>query len=175
MWVTGVQTCALPIFSIFAYLCEAYIGVRPSVDLFRSIYALRSTAGSERTGCVSFRISESPSKWYIPIMWRGENAVTKVTKKVEGFRKRWIFVDAKVKSAFLDVPEAPPTKWARWASEGFGGPKLERVFERLKELRDAGVTGQMVARDFTGRRIAPLQERSEPVWRYTDQIGRAHV
>ena len=38
------------ILSIFAYLCEAYIGVRPSVDLFRSIYALRLTAHNERTG-----------------------------------------------------------------------------------------------------------------------------
>ena len=93
------------ILSIFAYLCEAYIGVRPSVDLFRSIYALRLTAGNEWTGSVSFRINDSMSKIYIPIMWQGENAVTKVTKKVDGFRKRWLFVDAKVTSAFLERSE----------------------------------------------------------------------
>ena len=28
------------ILSIFAYLCEAYIGIRPSVELFRNFYAL---------------------------------------------------------------------------------------------------------------------------------------
>ena len=32
------------ILSIFAYLCEAYVGVRPSVELFRSFYALWSSA-----------------------------------------------------------------------------------------------------------------------------------
>ena len=47
------------ILSIFAYLCEAYIGIRPSVELFRSFYALRSTALNECTGCVSFRIAQS--------------------------------------------------------------------------------------------------------------------
>ena len=82
-------------------------------------------------------------------------------------RKRWLFVDAKVKSAFLEVPEEPPTKWARWGSQSFEGRKLERVYERMQQLRGAGVTGQIVARDFTRRRIAPLQERSEPVWRYS--------
>ena len=34
-------------------------------------------------------------------------------------------------------------------------------------LRDAGLTGQMVAKDFTRRRIAPLQWHSEPMWTYT--------
>ena len=50
------------ILSIFTYFCEAYIGVWPSVDLFRSIYALRHTGGGERSGCVSFRINDSMSK-----------------------------------------------------------------------------------------------------------------
>ena len=33
-------------------------------------------------------------------------------------------------------------------------------------LREAGLTGQMVLRDFVKRRIAPLQWHSEPVWTY---------
>ena len=47
------------VLAIFAYLCEAYIGIPPSVDLFRSFYALRFTANKERSGCVSFRITDS--------------------------------------------------------------------------------------------------------------------
>ena len=46
------------ILAIFAYLCEAYIGIPPSVDLFRSFYALRFTANKERAGCVSFCITD---------------------------------------------------------------------------------------------------------------------
>ena len=44
------------ILSIFAYLCEAYLGVYPSMSLFKSFYALRSSAPLEQSGCVSFRI-----------------------------------------------------------------------------------------------------------------------
>ena len=78
------------ILSIFAYLCEAYIGIRPSVQLFRHFYSLRSSAPGEQTRCVSFRISDAGTKDYIPIAWVGENAVTQITKKVDDFRKRWL-------------------------------------------------------------------------------------
>ena len=74
------------ILSIFAYLYEAYVGMHPSVDLFRSFYALRSSAQNECTGCISFRITDARSKNYIPITWSGENAITKVMKKAEDFR-----------------------------------------------------------------------------------------
>ena len=43
---------------------------------------------NEEAGCVSFRIADARSKYYIPIAWVGENAVTKVTKKVDDFRKQ---------------------------------------------------------------------------------------
>ena len=103
---------------------------------------------------------------------------------MENFCQRWLYVDTKVNNSLLDVPVAPPRKWARWASEGFEGPKLDVVYERLRELRDAGLTGQMVAKDFTRRRIAPLQWHSVAMWLYTglddgmrlckdNQIGRA--
>ena len=143
------------ILSIFAYLCEAYIGIRPSVELFRNFYALRSTTSNEVAGCISFRVADTRSKNYIPIAWVGENAVTKVMKKVDDFRKRWFLVDAKAKNHLLDMPVAPPKKWARWASEALEGPNLGEVYEGLRGLRDAGVTGQMVAKDFTRHRIVP--------------------
>ena len=50
------------ILAIFAYLCEAYVGIHPSVDLFRSFYALRNTAPNEELGCVSFRIAPAMSE-----------------------------------------------------------------------------------------------------------------
>ena len=50
------------ILAIFAYLCEAYIGIRPSMEFFRNFYALRNTASSEVAGCVSFRIADARSK-----------------------------------------------------------------------------------------------------------------
>ena len=75
---------------------------------------------------------------------------------INDFRKRWFYVDTKVKNHLLEMPVAPPKKWARWASAGFEGPKLDAVYECLRGLCDAGVTGHMVAKDFTRRRITPL-------------------
>ena len=134
------------------------------MEFFRNFYALRNTASSEVAGCVSFRIADARSKYYIPIAWVGENAVTKITKKVDDFRKRWFLVDAKVKNLLLDMPSAPPKKWARWASEAYTGPNLKELYRCLLGLRKAGIIGQMVAQDFTRRRIAPLQWHSEPMW-----------
>ena len=58
-------------------------------------------------------------------------------------------VDTKTTNPLLEIPVAPPKKWARWASEDCEGPKLDAVYKCLRGLRDAGLTGQMVAKDFT--------------------------
>ena len=53
--------------------------------------------------------------------------------------------------------EAPPPEDAR----------LEPVFERIRFLRDAGLTSVMVEADFLRRHLAPLRERARPCWLYT--------
>ena len=52
---------------------------------------------------------------YIPIVWRGENAITEVTKKVAGFRKRWLFIDAKAAREELEQ-NSPGYTWPRVVS-----------------------------------------------------------
>ena len=155
------------ILAIFAYLCEAYLGVMPSVAFFRSFYALRNTALGERSGCVSFRIADGMGAIYIPMSWDGGKAVTRVTKKVEDFRQKWVLVDAKERCAFFDEPEAPPLKNSNWSRKALAGPKIIDLAARLKLVREAGLTGQMVAEDFVRRRIAPLQAHTKPVWMYS--------
>ena len=157
------------ILAIFAYLCEAYLGVMPSVAFFRSFYALRNTAPGERSGCVSFRITDGMKGVYIPIARNGEEIVTSVTKKVEDFRKRWFLMQFGSQSAFFELPEAPPTKRASWSSKALKGASLGPVVRRLKDLREAGLTGQMVAKDFVRRRIAPLQKHADAMWLYSNQ------
>ena len=110
-----LQPNSVLILAIFANLCEAYLGVRPSVALFRHFYAIRITARGESSGCVSFRISDNMSGCYIPIAWAGDKPVTSVTKKVDDFRKRWLFVDACKESPRFAVPDAPPAKRGSWA------------------------------------------------------------
>ena len=46
-----------------------------------------------------------------------ELPVTRITKKVEEFRKKWVLVDMGGANAFCDVPVAPPVKHDGWRSE----------------------------------------------------------
>ena len=94
---------------------------------------------------------------------------------MDDFRKRWFFVDTKVKNQLLEMLVAPPKKWACWASEAYVGPNLKELYQCLLGLRKASVTGQMVARDFTRRRIAPLQWHSEPMWEYAGPMDRMRL
>lgn len=55
--------------AIFAYFCEAYLGVMPSGALFRSFYVLRFTASGESSGCLSFRITDGMAGILIPMAW----------------------------------------------------------------------------------------------------------
>ena len=93
--------------AIFAYFCEAYLGVMPSVALFRSFYALWFTASGESSGCLSFRITDDMVGILIPMVWGlDELPVTRITKKVEEFRKKWILMDvgARMPSATSPTP-----------------------------------------------------------------------
>jgi hypothetical protein len=104
---------------------------------------------------------------YIPMSWDGDKPVTRVTKKVDDFRQRWFLVDAKTQNSFFDVPEAPPLKNSNWSSATLQSPKIADLVARMKLVRDAGLTGQMVAEDFVRRRIAPLQKHTKPMWMYS--------
>ncbi len=44
--------------SIFSYLCEAYIGVEPFLDLFHFYYELRWMEPKKVSGCVGFRLRD---------------------------------------------------------------------------------------------------------------------
>ena len=94
--------------AIFAYFCEAYLGGMPSVALFWSFYALRFTASGESSGCLSFRITDGMAGILITMAWGpDELPVTRVMKKVEEFRKKWLLVDIGGSNTFCDVPESP--------------------------------------------------------------------
>src|SRR3954463_6606286 len=59
--------------AIFAYYCEAHVGVQPSVALLRHYFSLRVTHGSP-SACVSF------------IAYGSTIAISNPRKRIEGFR-----------------------------------------------------------------------------------------
>ena len=79
-----LQPNSITILSIFALFCEAFLGVMPSVALFRHFYSLRSTASTTISGNVSFRREPSASGSLIPMA---------VMRKVEDLLQWWVLVD----------------------------------------------------------------------------------
>ena len=92
---------------VFAYFCEAFLGVMPSVVFFRHFYSLRVTAQGEIFGCVSFRLAPRKAAGLIPMT---------VTKKVEDFRQRWVLVETHLLEPLYHLPHDLPVKTKRWAS-----------------------------------------------------------
>ena len=150
-----LQPNSIFLLAIFAYLCEAFLGVMPSVALWRCFYSLRITAGNQRSGCASFRIADGMAEKIINM---------RIAKKVEGFRTRWIYMDAKQFSPLFLIPTEPAVKSSGWEHDELRDARLAPLVERMQELKAAGLTGAMVAKEFIRRRIAPLQRRSRPVW-----------
>ena len=86
---------------------------------------------------------------HIPMAWGSdEKIITRVMKKVEDFHQKWLLVDIGETNSFCDVPEAPPMKHDGWSCEGLANQEMGALVGRMKLLRDASLTGQMVARDF---------------------------
>ena len=91
------------------------------------------------------------------------------TKKVEDCRKRWVYMDAREANLLYEVPEVPTKKSSGWGGEALSDPRLEPFSKRLIALKNAGLAGLMVAKEFVRRRIAPLQDHKCKVWYFAGE------
>lgn len=64
---------------MFTFYCEAFMGVMPSMVLFRHFFSLRLTTSDQRSGCIPFLAVKG---------MEGDIIILKVGKKVEGYRQR---------------------------------------------------------------------------------------
>ena len=78
------------ILEIFAHFCEMFVGVPPSVALFRHFFVLRP-AGKKRgfsttdvTGCCNFRLRDGLAELYIPQV---------LQSNWDDWRHDWVYVD----------------------------------------------------------------------------------
>jgi hypothetical protein len=58
---------ALLMLAIFHYFCEEFVGVRPSVALFRVFFEARLDTGGAISGCLSFQLCSSMVMRFIPM------------------------------------------------------------------------------------------------------------
>jgi hypothetical protein len=138
---------SVTLLAVFAYACEAWIGIKSSVAYFRHLFFLRSSGLNQSSGCVSFIATARTEGDFIDLKWM---------KKVEDFRSRWFFIDILEELELFLVTGIPPIKLTTWASEALPEEALRTLRPRIHDLREAGVRRTMVRVEFVTRRIAPL-------------------
>ena len=162
-----LQPNSVVVLTVFAYLCEAYIGVRPYVALFRHFYSLRAPEGGPCIGCAAFWILDNVKPDIIPMS---------ITKRVDnGFRNRWVLMDPRRSHPVLAVPMATPKKLPGLARAELKIPAMKAVLGRLRALHKGNLTAGVVAKDFVARRIAPLQAHKRAMWRYSGPEDRMRL
>nr|AAM01027.1 unknown protein [Oryza sativa Japonica Group] len=123
--------------AIFAHLCEMFIGVRPSLRLFRWFFTVQPVSPPSVVGGCYFQPRGPVLSRYIPCVLR---------KKWDDWKSDWFYTPL-ADEARLRLPSQPPAQASSW--------------------RVPGLTGAMVYDDYLRRRIAPLQRRARGAWEYT--------
>nr|CAH67381.1 OSIGBa0159F11.5 [Oryza sativa] len=143
--------------AIFAHLCEMFIGVRPSLRLFRWFFTVQSVSPPSVVGGCYFLPRGPVLNRYIPCVLR---------KKRDDWKSDWFYTPL-ANEARLRLPSQPPAQASSWRAPVDLGDGYDAVLDRLAGLRSQGLTGAMVYGDFLRRRIAPLQRRARGAWEYT--------
>jgi hypothetical protein len=145
--------------TIFIHLCEMFMGVLPSVRLFRRFFVLK--AASQRPPLISgyyFQRRTQGHAHYIapvsPARW-------------ERWREDWALVQADAHDHLALPVGAPTLDRTEWVKD----PGLELgfnpVLDRIQHLAENGLTSLMVLHNFLSRCLAPLQDQpSRPAWMY---------
>nr|CAJ86093.1 H0818H01.15 [Oryza sativa] len=143
--------------AIFAHLCEMFIGVRPSLRLFRWFFTVQPVSPPSVVGGCYFQPRGPVLNRYIPCVLR---------KKWDDWKSDWFYTPLADESR-LRLPSQPPAQASNWRAPVDLGDGYDAVLDRLAGLRSQGLTGAMVFGDYLRRRIAPLQRRARGAWEYT--------
>ena len=140
--------------AIFAYYCEAHVGVQPLVALLRHYFSLRVSRGSPSAcaGCVAYG---------------GTISISNPGKRVEGFRSKWVLVDAGCIHPRLILPAEQPASSSDWCRAELTDPRAKLVLEKMDaDLRPvstaaAKLTSALLLREFLEHQLAPPPLRAE--------------
>jgi hypothetical protein len=143
---------SIALVAIFIHLCEMYVGVQPSVRLFRCFFMLKVV--SQRPpligGYYFQRRTQGHAHYIAPIS----------PGRWERWREDWVLVQADVHDR-LTLPIGGPTldrtEWVRDPGLELG---FNLVLDWIQYLAENGLTLLMVLHDFLSKCLAPLQDRS---------------
>ena len=143
--------------AVFAHLCENFVGVHPSVALFRHFFIPRVERGEPLAGGIAWISRVGKKEAYL----EGE-----LRSKWEEWRAEWCWIVEENPQPFTALRQAPIVRGNDWSNVAPEDERLKIAITRILRLRLAGLTVGAVGADFLRRRIAPLQERGRPAWEF---------
>ncbi|KAE8767460.1 hypothetical protein D1007_61174 [Hordeum vulgare] len=91
---------SLVLLSVFAFLCEAFVGVTPSMALLRYFFSLDLVSKEQCSGCASLKTVDA----LVPGALDAE-----LLRKAEGFRRQWVQVKTAQAGVVFQPPLTPAT------------------------------------------------------------------
>ncbi|KAE8812374.1 hypothetical protein D1007_10739 [Hordeum vulgare] len=150
-----LQPNSILLLSVFAFYFEAFVGVRPSLALFRHFFSMCLHDDAHLSACVSFIAAQSG------------NLLLKVGKKVENFIHCRVLMSLKDANPRLEEPKGQPEKTSAWSVAKLSNPRAAPILERFsRDISAKRLTGGMIVKEFLAQRLLPLQAHSRPLWDY---------
>ena len=136
--------------AIFQHLCEAFVGVMPSVALFRHFFVPRVEAGDLISGSVLFCFQLGLAESFIP----------QAQKWWDDWRREWVFARFPESHAALSVPTSAVARGDNWSDLGPRDADFAPVYTKIFNLKQQGLTERHVVAHYLCNRLAPLQRWS---------------
>jgi hypothetical protein len=155
--------------TIFATVCEGYLGIDPHWDLWTHLFSAELFAAptGERRVCTAVRaggcilqLRQARAPQYIPAILASSN---------KGWQRRWFYLrndDGRLPSFSQRVVTVVADNW-RYGTPRDRQKNLQPLLKALEELRKGGLTAAGVVATIHRRRVLPLMERRLPLWEMT--------
>ncbi|KAE8791502.1 hypothetical protein D1007_33945 [Hordeum vulgare] len=99
---------SLVLLSAFAFLCEAFLGITPSVSLLCYFFSLELVSKEQCSGCASLKTGDASVLGALD---------ADLLPEAEGFRRQWVQVETVEAGALFQPPSTPKTSKRGWLCE----------------------------------------------------------
>lgn len=159
----GLQTHHLALngvlyLSAFAHLCEVFISIPPCLLLFHHFFRLKSADSSTPFGCCHIQSRQGKGFEFFSL-----SLIDSLT-----WADKWFYVPKSHSffSSDLSVPPAKSDTWSLKLSDSEVAA-IQLLLDRIRFLRELGLTGNGIVASFIRRQVQPLRQREQLGFEFT--------
>ncbi|KAF8731348.1 hypothetical protein HU200_016404 [Digitaria exilis] len=151
---------SITVLSIFAHLCEAYLGVPPMVEMFAHFHMLDYSNNGETAtvGAVNFQLRDNVKRNYPEYYLKASQSV---------WTCRWFYAKLPLscRLAFKGNALKELDDW-NWKEVLLLSPEQEKQVHQIRQLSIQGLTAVDIVRHYLKHQISPLRQRSHLAGNY---------